>query len=208
MSSLTRINLSPDNATLQRCLEAAAGVALPHWSNVAPHIKTMHFQAGDTVFDQGVVHPYVYVVQGGLVRLTYFNDNGEEWIKSFIQEGMFFASISALQGPHETSFAAVCQEEVQVQRAPFEIVDRLATENLAWCMAIHRITMAVAARKEQRERELLTLTAEQRYRLFHEAQPALEQRLPQHALARYLGVTPVGLNRIIARVRSSDTESR
>ena len=183
-------------------MEAAAGGPLPCWKEVEQHLKTIRFRANDAVFDQGVQHPFVYVVQSGLIKLVYFDESGQEWIKSFIQEGMFCASLSALQGPHGTSFAAVCLEDTQVQRVPFDVIEKLTTAHLAWCTAIHRITMVLAVRKERRERELLTLTAEQRYRLFHETEPLLEQRLTQLALARYLGVTPVGLNRIIARVRS------
>ena len=58
-----------------------------------------------------------------------------------------------------------------------------------------------AARKEARERELLTLGAEARYRAFCADEPLLARRIPQKDLARHLGLTPVGLNRIAMRVR-------
>lgn len=74
---------------------------------------------------------------------------------------------------------------------------------MAWARARQAMTLAFAVRKERRERELLTLSAEGRYRAFLEASPDLERRIPQKELARYLGVTPVGLNRIVARVRRS-----
>jgi CRP-like cAMP-binding protein len=63
------------------------------------------------------------------------------------------------------------------------------------------MTMVFAARKEARERDLLTLTPEGRYRAFLIESPALEKRIAQKDLARYLGLTPVGLNRIVTRVR-------
>lgn len=53
----------------------------------------------------------------------------------------------------------------------------------------------------RRERELLTLAPRDRYLQFHQDRPGLEGRIPQKDLARYLGVTPVGLNRIIGRLR-------
>ena len=59
------------------------------------------------------------------------------------------------------------------------------------------------ARKEKRERELLTLSPEERYRSFSHEYPMLSSRIPQKDIARYLGVTPVGLCRIKKRLGAS-----
>ena len=50
--------------------------------------------------------------------------------------------------------------------------------------------------KEKRERELLLLDAESRYRIFLEEFPNLEKRVKQHMIASYLGITPERLSRI------------
>jgi DNA-binding MarR family transcriptional regulator len=63
------------------------------------------------------------------------------------------------------------------------------------------MAMVLATRKERREWELLTLGPEARYISFKNAYPELERRIPQKDLARHLGLTPVGLNRIVRRVR-------
>jgi CRP-like cAMP-binding protein len=61
--------------------------------------------------------------------------------------------------------------------------------------------LAFAMKKERREMEFLSLTAEDRYRLLLERAPELEQRVRQKDIARYLGITPVALSRIRARCR-------
>jgi CRP-like cAMP-binding protein len=66
---------------------------------------------------------------------------------------------------------------------------------------MQRALMPFDERKEKRERELLTLDAEERYRCFVAETPGLARRIPQKILARYLGVTAVGLNRIVKRVQ-------
>jgi CRP-like cAMP-binding protein len=38
--------------------------------------------------------------------------------------------------------------------------------------------------------------AEERYLEFHQRYPTLEQRIPQHQIASYLGITPESLSRI------------
>jgi hypothetical protein len=57
----------------------------------------------------------------------------------------------------------------------------------------------------RRERDLLMLTAEQLYRQFVAASPDLLTRIAQKDLAAFLGVTAVGLNRIVKRVRTCPT---
>jgi hypothetical protein len=56
-------------------------------------------------------------------------------------------------------------------------------------------------RRVKRGRELLTLDAQDRYLTFGATHPGLARRIPQKDLARDLGVTLVGLNRIVMRLR-------
>ncbi|MBK6302313.1 MAG: hypothetical protein IPF40_15250 [Actinomycetales bacterium] len=48
------------------------------------------------------------------------------------------------------------------------------------------------------------LTAEDRYRHFLRRYPDLVGVLPQKDIGNYVGVTPVGISRIAARVRDED----
>lgn len=50
--------------------------------------------------------------------------------------------------------------------------------------------------KEKRIINSLTATAEERYHDFLQSYPSLSQRLPQHMLASYLGITPETVSRI------------
>jgi CRP-like cAMP-binding protein len=62
-------------------------------------------------------------------------------------------------------------------------------------MALH------AMGQERRARDLLTLSAQERYLNFLVQAPELIGLLPQKDIAAYIGVTPVGLSRIAARSR-------
>jgi CRP-like cAMP-binding protein len=188
-------------SVLQRLLQAASSTALPDWQTVADAITLKTFAPGQTVFSLGMQHPYVYAVKAGLVKLCYLREDGQEWIKSFAQEGRFFASIAALEDQGLTSFAVAALEPTVLERVDYRVLTKLAATHLPWAQALHNLTMQFAARKEQRERDLLTLTPENRWRAFVAAEPALVQRVAQKDLALYLGLTPVGLNRIATRVR-------
>jgi len=197
-AALTAVK-SAHSATL-RLFEELTGGPPPGWNRFSPNLHTRTIKAGASAFMQGTEHPFVYVVKSGLIKNLYLRVDGETWIKSFAQEGRFFASIAALKAGGRTSFSAVCVEDSELERFPFAALERLAKADLAWATLLRRATMLFAERKEARERELLTLTPEDRYRAFVAASPGLEARLTQKDLAAYLGVTPVGLNRIVKRV--------
>lgn len=202
MPSLTQVNRPPTaEQVLKTLLETAAGGPLPQWERVQSAMQIRHFETGGTVFLQDVAHPYVYAVRRGLLKLSYLGEEGDEWIKSFAHEGRFFASIAALEPRGRTSFMVTALEPCTVEQLDYHLLYELASTHLPWSRALHALTMVFAARKEQRERELLTLSPEPRYIAFRDAHPELEQRIPQKDLARHLGLTPVGLNRIVVRVR-------
>lgn len=200
-SALTRIK--PKATASKLLFERLAGGALPSWERLEAEIAERRIDAGGTIFMQDVEHPFAYVVRSGLIKNVYFGKDGEDWIKSFSEEGRFFASISALETSGRTSFAAIAIEPSVVERIPYIALERLAADDAIWANAMRRALLIFAARKEKRERELLTLKPEQRYRAFVADTPGLEQRIPQRDLARHLGLTPVGLNRIVQRVRRS-----
>lgn len=197
-----------ETPVFRRLLEAAAGESLPGWPSVAPVLTTLQLRAGEQLFGQGEVHPFVYAVSHGLLKLVYVNESGDEWVKSFAYEGRFFASLSALAGGGETAFMTVAIEDSRVERLPYDVLASIAARDLRWARAVLSMTMLFAARKEQRERDLLTLTAEERYVAFAAEHPHLAQRIAQKDLARHLGVTPVGLNRIVQRVRRRSASRR
>lgn len=158
-------------------------------------------EPGGTVFLQDVEHSFIYTVREGLLKLCYLSEDGTEWVKSFANEGRFFASIAALQPNGRTTFMAKAIEASTIERVDYPLLSSLAQKHLIWSQALHALTLIFAARKEERERELLTLDAQGRYLAFCAAHRDLERRIPQKDLARHLGVTPVGLNRIVMRLR-------
>lgn len=198
-------------ATLIGAAAGNAATVLPEWPRVAAALQRLRPQAaGSVVFLQDQPHPHVYAVRQGLVKLSYLAEHGSEWIKSFADEGRFFASLSALEGEASgrTSFmASVLEPGTLLERLDYRLLQALAARHLGWSEVLRRLTMVFAARKELRERELLTLRPEARYRAFVAAHPALAGRVPQKELARHLGLTAVGLNRIVQRVRAGERTS-
>lgn len=178
-----------------------AGDEVPLPDDLAQHLRIVCVPKGQTLFEAGQAHPYLYVVRRGCLKLVYRALNGDDWVQELVAEGDFFCSLTALHGQGVTSFACEALEACELECIDYVWMEEIAGQHALWQRALLRGWQEFAARKELRERDLLTLTPPQRYEAFVHAHPGLAQRVPQKDLARYLGVTPVSLSRIRGRLK-------
>lgn len=186
-------------ARLLRRLEAVAQVTLTDVDRLATSVRTMTLAARQAAFHEDEACPRVFVVRTGLFKQLYTAEAGHEWVKSFAREGEAFACPVALGGGR-TTFASVAIEPSVVEIVEWREIEARGATDPAWQKAIRHAFQFLAELKVRRERDLLMMTAEQLYRQFVASSPDLVGRVPQKDLAAYLGVTAVGLNRIIKRV--------
>jgi len=184
-------------------LEARFGLELPEADSLAASIAVVELRERENAFRIGDVCPRIFVVRSGLLKQLYLKQDGSEWIKSFTGPGDSFACLQALAPGGRTSFASTAIEPSVVEAIDFRLIERLGERHLAWQKAIRLAFQYLAEIKVGRERDLLMLTAQELYRKFAAASSALVERVPQKDLAAFLGVTAVGLNRIIRREQRS-----
>ena len=114
----------------------------------------------------------------------------------------------AAAGIGVTNSRASAVEATELERLDFRLMERQMARHATWAMAVYSALVLHTLVKERRERDLLTLSPEERYRQFLVDYDDLIGVVPQKDIAGYLGVTPVGLSRIAGRVRNeSVTES-
>jgi CRP-like cAMP-binding protein len=186
--------------------EALTGVSLPKADRLLDAVRATKFEPRERVFHEDEICPRIYIVRVGLLKQFYLKEDGTEWIKSFTGADELFGCLDALAGG-TTSFASVAIEPSVVESIDWHVIERLADEDLRWQKVLRLGFQHLAQLKVRRERDLLMLTAEELYRKFANTAPQLVQRVPQRDLAAFLGVTPVGLNRIIRRGRHGSSHA-
>jgi CRP-like cAMP-binding protein len=147
------------------------------------------------VFSQGDEDNYIYLVLEGVLKACYYDEDGKEYIKSFLFSGDSIASSQALSGGL-CSFSLYSLKETKLLKISYQQVRQVADNNLECASSIIDLLMSFAMKKEQREFELLCLSAEQRYKKLLTKSPDIPQQITQNDIARYLGITPVALSRI------------
>lgn len=156
-------------------------------------------EPGSHVFRQGETNRNAYLVVDGLLKAYYLTLEGKESIKSFIFQDDVVGSLTAVQEGGRCSFSLVCLEPCNLVRIPIDRLFEETQRDLTLAQATIGILLELAMKKERREMEFLTLTAEERYTLLLERTPQLASRVTQKDIARYLGITPVALSRIKSR---------
>lgn len=189
-------------------LERLAGDSLPDWHLVESALRRKTLASGECLFLVGVAHPVVYFVKSGVIKMVYETYDGDAWVKAFAAEGRFFASIAGLSPGGVTSFSAVAACSALVESLPYHLLDQLGDKHPEWQRALRKGFELYGFRKEARERDLLTLSAEERYQRFIEEYPHIAERVTDRDIAGYVRVTPVALSRIKARIKLRQMDDR
>ena len=164
--------------------------------------KRLVVDKGEEIFTQGNSDSGTYFLETGLLKAYYPLPDGREYVKSFVEPGGLICSINASYKKSFCTFNLFALKPSLVFEYPYEAI--LEETNRSPAIAedlIEKLTQ-VFLKKELREYEFLCLSAEERYEILIDKQPNLIDEVSQLDIARYLGITPVGLSRIKKRVES------
>lgn len=203
--------MHPTNTSiLQQMLrqaEAELNIALPEVDGLADAVAVSVLQDRQAAFWMGESCPRIFAVRSGTLKQSFVAVDGKEWVKSFAGPGQLFACPFALREGGLTSFASVSIGRSVVESIDYRLIDALGNRHLDWQKLIRSGLQRLSELKVSREQELLSLDANAMYRQLVHRQPEFVKRVPQKDLAAYLGVTAVGLNRIIKRARTGPADS-
>ena len=139
-----------------------------------------------------------FVTQGAF-REFYSDKNGREYNKVFCFKGDFTGSYYDLEmkRPSTVSIQALTDSTIMVML--HEDYQKLVETDPFWLKAAYAFIRGLLMRKVEKEFQLLTLSASERYDLLRRQHPELENLVPAYHIASYLGITPISLSRIRAQ---------
>lgn len=189
---------------LGRVLHRLTGLPIEDLGKYEEFFRPKIFDRGD-IFQRAGDNPVnTAFVAEGLFRTFYQTENGKEYITNFCRPGHFLGNYSALLrgGPMKLNIEAL--EDSFVLLLPFQTLRGLMLESRAWEVFGRRAAENLFIEKEDRERDFLLLSAEERYLLFRESPlRRMEDRIAHYHIASYLGITPVALSRIRSRLKKT-----
>lgn len=157
------------------------------------------YKKGDIVLREGQTTQNSYLVLEGCIRRHRIID-GLDKTTGFFTEGEVVAEFDSLSSNKPTLHSYSCVEDTgvvvvdsQKEKEFYKLFPRFEEISLT--------EMEKMLGKNQEElSNFITKSAEERYKHLVETKPDLIQRVPQHQIASYLGMTPESLSRIKKRI--------
>jgi CRP-like cAMP-binding protein len=162
---------------------------------------------GTVLLTAGDVAGECYLVLQGIIR-QYDLQDGIEKTTAFFSEGQAVIAFTSYTQQVPCPHHWVCAEDVLL------IVGSPAQEQAMYArfpqlLAITRMMMEQGFGQQQEDfAAFMTATPAERYQRLCDTRPSLLQRVPQHQIASYLGVTPESLSRIRRRLKAKPASPR
>mgnify|MGYP003576122981 FL=1 len=167
---------------------------------VKTKLKPKKLRKKQYLLQEGDPCNFVAFVEKGVMRSYTINEKGTEHIIQFALEGWTISdmysfltgeparyTIDAIEDCELVLISKTAQEELLQQLPKYETYMRL------------QLTGAYIA-MQRRLTSIISSTLEERYAAFMAQYPNIAQRVPQHMIASYMGLTPETLSRVRKKI--------
>jgi CRP-like cAMP-binding protein len=162
----------------------------------------MEVPAKTVLLQEGKISQHYIFIEKGCVR-TFFNNNGDDKTVQFFFENEGLSSFDSFVNNVPSSFTIETIEPSVIYLLPRQYVSQLMDELSHEPDFAQMILQMTARRQMHYINEFVSIirdTPEQRYQLLLNERPHIIQRVPQHYIASYLGVSKVHLSRIKSKL--------
>ena len=174
------------------------------WKDLSSLFSFQEMERGSYYCREGEYPDKMAFVCKGVLRAFYRTDKGVEYNKTFFIENSFPVSLAAVLQRTKSYLNFQVLEDCKLLVANYHKIETLYEKHRCIESLVRKmIELEWVIKKEQRELRLVLNDAEQRYLFFQEEYPGLENRIPQYHIASHLGVTPIQLSRIRAKLAKS-----
>ncbi len=170
------------------------------WKMLLPFLEIRQLKKHEYFSTEGKISNEVGFVLEGMLR-HFYTKEGEEKTTYFYFENHFVSSyISSIT--HQPSLLTIeALSDCTLIVFPYDKISGLFEKSMAWQKFGRLIAEYLAIGLEERMVGLLMLSPEERYmELIKGNKKKIIERVPQHYIANYLGITPVSMSRIRNRV--------
>jgi CRP-like cAMP-binding protein len=171
---------------------------------IAQYFKPKKYRKHQYILQEGEVCRYETFIISGCARTYEIDDKGQEHILQFGLEGWWIGNMYSFLSGTPSEVNVDCLEDTEVLRITkpeLELLyDKIPKIDRYFRILVQNAYMAAMNRISSN----LSMPALDRYREFIQKYPHIEQRVPNHQIASYLGITPQSLSRI----RSQNVQKR
>ncbi|MNX85757.1 DNA-binding transcriptional dual regulator Crp [compost metagenome] len=158
--------------------------------------KILQLQKDDYFSEAGKTAKRVGFILKGIIRVCYYNKEGKEITRYFIEENNFVVDINSYTSQLPATEYLQAVTDCEMITFSLETMKEFSLTIIGWDGIIDKITAKALLEKVNKISPMLAEDATTRYHRFLEQYPNLANRIPLLLLASYIGVTQSSLSRI------------
>lgn len=164
------------------------------WEEFAGFCEPIFFAKDEVIKQQNTKEKYFYFIIKGSAGVFMWKENNFVCL-DFAFEDSACCDYMSLLTKEPTELEVVALEKSEMVRISSTNFYNLSSKSVGQII-MQMTAEASFVEKQQQQIELLTMTAEERYRILQTKFPNIHQRIAQKHIASYLGITPQSLSRI------------
>ncbi|MES2454768.1 MAG: Crp/Fnr family transcriptional regulator [Bacteroidota bacterium] len=165
------------------------------WDNFTGLFEHLEVPAKTTLLEEGKISRMMFFIEKGCLR-TWVNNNGNEITTQFFFEGDKVSSIESFRTNRPSLYSIQSIEPCVLQTISQEKFKTVWENSAEIKSEIEAHLFKRLVQSQQLFFSYLKNNPQQRYQQLIAKHPEIIQRVPQHYIASYLGITSVSLSRI------------
>ena len=151
---------------------------------------------GQYFLQQGDVCKFSGFVISGCTKTFYVDEEGQEHVVMFSIEDWWTSDMGSYISQKPADFNVQCLENTELVQFSYENQQQMMQEIPAMERFFRIIVERAFVASQKRIVRNMSMSAKDRYLLFRNEYPKIEQRIPQYLIASYLGITKEFLSKI------------
>ena len=163
------------------------------------YLKPKHVPKKTFLLREGEICNFEAFIIKGCIKTYFIDDNGFETILTFATENWWVSDISSFSEQKPSRMFIETLEDCDLLIINANVKEELLQKVPLLERAFRLMLQRHLAVYQERLFGYVALSAQERYEIFLEKYPKIPQRVPQHLIASYLGISPEFLSRIRKR---------
>jgi len=166
------------------------------------------YKKGTVLLRQGEVPTKCYFVLKGCIRQYSIHEAGKEMTSNFYTEEQAALVSNARRRDKPSEYTFVCLEDAVLVVGDIAVEGGMYNKYNQLESLVRQMVEEKLSEVQDEYASFIASTPEERFRSLLQNRPHLIDRVPQHQLASYLGMTPESLSRIKKRVQQDDEHGK
>lgn len=181
---------------LRKHIEQIVSLSDEEYNTVKPYYTPRKLRKRQFLVQEQQVVEHMYLVENGLLKTSYINNEGKEYVVQFATNNWWVSDFAAFYKQEKATLAIDCLEDTEVLAISYQGLAEL-------CQKVPKMEHFSRVKAnfgyialQQRILSMMNQSVKERYQQFVQQYPDLLQRIPKQLIAGYLGVSRETLSRI------------